>query len=340
MNHHMNQQMNRKIIVLTPVKNEEWILDTFLKTSSAFADHIILADQQSTDRTAEIAAAFPKVLLIGNDSGSYDESSRQSLLIRTARERFGTGHILLAIDADEIISYDSLHSEEWESIRAAAPGTVLFFEKPTFYRNLEQVIRYKSSGGWPLGYVDDGAEHQPSMIHSTRVPFRDSSPRLYLRDIKFMHCNLLSMQRQRSKIRYYCLLEATARTRPWHRRIRHYYRHYDYLTEGDGLDRACSVWTEGWARRGIRISRPETERFLWYDKECLKLFQKQGSRKYWMEDVWDINWNEAVRFFGTIDYRITPPPRIITLLRESLYHTIRLLSVLKTAAGRLKFARN
>ncbi|HEY1007817.1 MAG TPA: glycosyltransferase family 2 protein [Sphingobacteriaceae bacterium] len=328
--------MKRKIIVLTPVKNEEWILETFLKTTSAFADHIILADQQSTDRTVEIAAAFPKVILIGNDSGTYDESSRQSLLINTARERFGTGHILLAIDADEIVSYDSLQSGDWAAIQAAAPGTVLFFEKPTFYRNTGQVIRYKSSGGWPLGFVDNGAEHHPSMIHSTRIPFRESYPRLYLKEIKFMHCNLLSMQRQRSKIRYYCLLEATARTRPWHRRIRHYYRHYDYLKEGDGLASAQSAWIDGWTRNGIRISRPESERFLWYDKECLKLFQAQGSRRYWMEDVWDINWNEAVRFFGTIDYRITPPPRIISYLRDSLCHTIRILSALKSAAGRLR----
>lgn len=332
--------MKRKIIVLTPVKNEEWILDCFLKTTSSFADHIIIADQNSTDRTLEIAKAYPKVLIIENNSDAYDESSRQQLLIKTARAKYGDSNILLAIDADEIISYNSLQSYEWNKIQDASPGTVLYFEKPTFFRNLNSVIRYDSSGGWPLGFVDNGAEHHPSLIHSTRIPFNEASPRLYLKDIKFLHCNLLSLSRQRSKIRYYCLLEAMAKTKPWHRRIQHYYRNYNYIKEGDGLSKVDSNWIDGWINEGIMINKPEHSGFLWYDKECLKLFHKQGTRMFWMEDIWDINWKEASIFFGTANNNIIPPPRIVSYLRDSLYLTLKVLSALRSSTRRWSFSKN
>ena len=40
-----------KIIVVTPIKNEDWILDRFLSVTSQFADLIIIADQNSTDKS-------------------------------------------------------------------------------------------------------------------------------------------------------------------------------------------------------------------------------------------------------------------------------------------------
>ena len=46
------------IICLTPVKNEDWIIEKFLRATSLWAEYIILADQNSTDRTVEIAEKF------------------------------------------------------------------------------------------------------------------------------------------------------------------------------------------------------------------------------------------------------------------------------------------
>ena len=55
------------IVVITPVKNEDWIIEIFLKVTSTFADLIIIADQYSSDASREIAASFKKVVLIEND---------------------------------------------------------------------------------------------------------------------------------------------------------------------------------------------------------------------------------------------------------------------------------
>ena len=58
--------MHTPIVVLTPVKNEEWILDNYIQVTSNFADLIIIADQFSSDKSREIASNYDKVLLIKN----------------------------------------------------------------------------------------------------------------------------------------------------------------------------------------------------------------------------------------------------------------------------------
>src|SRR5437660_66806 len=68
------------VICVTPVRNEEWILERFLLCASLWADYIIVADQGSDDDTPRIAASHPKVTLIENSSPAYDEAARQKLL--------------------------------------------------------------------------------------------------------------------------------------------------------------------------------------------------------------------------------------------------------------------
>lgn len=54
--------MNRpQIIVVTPIKNEDWILDRFLSTTSLWADNIIIADQCSTDFNFQLASCLPGI---------------------------------------------------------------------------------------------------------------------------------------------------------------------------------------------------------------------------------------------------------------------------------------
>ena len=65
------------VICLTPVRNEALILDRFLKATSLWADHIIIADQMSTDGSREIAKKHPKVTLIDNLSETFNEPERQ-----------------------------------------------------------------------------------------------------------------------------------------------------------------------------------------------------------------------------------------------------------------------
>ncbi len=85
------------VICLTPVRNEAWILERFLRCASLWADHIVIADQRSDDGSPEIARRFPKVLLIANDTVGLDEAARQRLLLAAAR-RIAGPRLLVTLD--------------------------------------------------------------------------------------------------------------------------------------------------------------------------------------------------------------------------------------------------
>ena len=52
-------------IAMTPVRNEAWVLHAFLKTTSTWADFIIIADQMSTDGSRDIYKQYEKVSVFG-----------------------------------------------------------------------------------------------------------------------------------------------------------------------------------------------------------------------------------------------------------------------------------
>jgi glycosyltransferase involved in cell wall biosynthesis len=281
-----------KIIVLTPVKNEEWILDRYLKACSLFADHIIIADQNSTDQSARIANKYEKVILIKNESTSFNEADRQRMLINKARELFGTGHFLLGLDADEIITADSLNAPGWKKINDATPGTVFHFERPTLYFNPNQSIRYYK--GFPMGYKDDGTEHKPVAIHSTRVPSPKYATQVFVDDIKFLHLCLVRKNVTFSKLRYYCILEniKNVNTLRVRRKIYSKYKPADCV-DGD-LEITNPLWIKGYNEIGLDLSTFKQDNYNWTDFEALRIFNKYGTSRFFNDSIWHFDW-EACR---------------------------------------------
>ena len=170
------QSIKPKLICLTPIKNESWILELFLKSASLWADHIIIADQNSTDNSREIVKNFAKATLVDNKSDIFNETDRQKLLINEARKIPGP-KILISLDADELISPNIFKSKEWESMLSLKPGTVLYFQ---LYNLRPDFQTYWAHNYYtPLGYVDDGSEHQGLDIHSPRIPISKESPMFF-----------------------------------------------------------------------------------------------------------------------------------------------------------------
>lgn len=292
----MSTTGSKKIIVLTPVRNEAWILHRFLQVTSVFADHIIIADQNSSDGSLEIYSRYPKVLVIRNESSDFNENERQLLLIKTARNLFGTGNILLAIDADEILAANAMGSSDWDRMTQAKAGTILYFEKPTLYKNTGLVIRYQG-GGWPLGYVDDGAPHVPSVIHSVRIPTPKHAENLYLEEIKFLHYALVRLDAQAAKQRMYSVLENLNKTKKLKFRRRVYNSNLDFSREGDRHESPNPEWFEGWEEKGIDMHTIEKSQYYWYDFEVLHLLNKHGASRFWWDDIWNFDW-EKFRQYG------------------------------------------
>lgn len=319
----------RPLVVLTPVKNEAWILDRFLTVTSQVADLIVVVDQGSTDGSREICRRFPKVHTVDNSSPDYDESGRQQLLLRTARELVPGEKILLALDADEILAADAPGSPGWQAMRDAAPGTVLCFEKPDLWQGTDRCLRYDTP--WPVGYVDDGAEHVARRLHSIRVPTPEGAPQLHLPDVKILHYALTRLDCQAAKARFYSVQENLHGTSPLYRRRALYSKERDWSASGR-LEPVPQQWLAGWEERGIDLHTIPRETFYWQDFEVLRLFAHHGVRRFWLDDVWGFDWEACRRCAlarGIPGIPLTPPAgppwvcRLAGELLDALYRAWR-----------------
>ena len=97
-----------KIIALLPVKNEEWIVNQALSSLELYCDKIIVADQNSVDNTKKIIKNYKKVEIIENNEKYHSNKVRWKLL-EHARKSYEGINIILAIDADELLSSNILY---------------------------------------------------------------------------------------------------------------------------------------------------------------------------------------------------------------------------------------
>jgi glycosyltransferase involved in cell wall biosynthesis len=299
-NETMNSPRVLPIIVLTPVRNEAWILERFIATTLLFADWIIIADQNSEDESREICRRFDRVILIENNNPEYNENSRSQLLVGEARKRFPGEKILLGIDADEIMSADGLDSPAWQTIRACKAGTVIRFHKPEITYTWEHYI--EPDYMFPLGYADDGLEHVGRFIHSGRVPTRVGSPNLFVQGIHFMHLNRIRRSEYASRQAMYLALEASNRSKSY--RIRNCYYHplfFNYIRP-DLLKPLPESWLAGWKSRGVDLSSFHSSRYTSYHLRVLELFKKHGAEFFHWESVWDEDWEKARLHFSASGY--------------------------------------
>lgn len=85
---------NLSAVIIT--KNEEAKIERCLKSLSKLADEIIIIDDLSTDRTAEICKNFGAKIISNQSNGNFDR--QRNLGIQNA-----TGGWILQLDADEIV---------------------------------------------------------------------------------------------------------------------------------------------------------------------------------------------------------------------------------------------
>lgn len=291
------------IVVLTPLKNDAWILGRFLEVTSLFADRIIIADQGSTDGGLELCARYENVTVIDNSDSDYDEASRQRLLIDAARKLVPMPRLLIALDADEILAADAMGSDGWQAMLSAPPGTSIFFEKPNLYLTAARAERRPRD--FPGAFMDDDmTPHEPLRIHSPRLPSGTTS--LAIGSVKFLHYALVRPEAQKAKMRMYAALENVMGTKSLYTRRRYYWSHKVLRAMGP-IEPAPPAWFEGWERRGIDMHMIADAQPYWQDLAVLGLLRKHGSRRFWLDDLWEKDWR-------ALDPRVNPPPRLLTAI--------------------------
>ena len=291
-------------ICLTPARNERWIIPQFLAAAKTWADRIVVADQQSTDGTLETLQATAGVEVAVNDCPVYDESHRQRLLLERARRVPGR-RILIGLDADEAFSANAGQSAEWAKIEAAPPGTVLRFRWVNILPGFQQA--WIAPGRTAFGFVDDGAEHRGSRIHSPRVPCPTDAPTLDLEDIVVLHFQYVAWERMASKHRWYQAWEFTQHGQKSPLEIFRQYHHMHGGWEPDEIHPVRPEWLAGYDRAGIDFRSLTCEPVTWWDREVVQMLGAHGPAHFRRVAIWNQDWNAVARRLGMAQVDFSDP---------------------------------
>ena len=283
-----------RIVCVTPVRNEAWVLERFLAAASLWADEIVVADQDSDDESREIVRRFPKARLVINDSGRFDESYRQRQLIAEAR-RIPGRRLIVALDADELLTANFATSEEWRRVVEAPEGSVVRFKwvnvLPGCRRGWAQPERMA------FGFMDDGREHDAGVIHSTRVPAPEDAPTIVLDEVRVLHLQYLDWARARSKQRWYQMWE-------WlnvpEKRPVQLFRQYNAMLAmpAEQIVDLDLEWLDGYRRRGINMCEVAPRDSYHWDLDAVRWIDLYGARRFARLDVWDADWMAVARDAG------------------------------------------
>ncbi|MEL6720439.1 MAG: glycosyltransferase family 2 protein [Bacteroidota bacterium] len=277
-----------KIICVTPVKNEAWILDRFLRCASIWADHIIIADQNSTDGSREIAKRYSKVILIDNHSTVFNEPQRQKLLIEESRKIKGD-KILFALDADECLTGNCLHNPEWKTLLKAEPGTIIKLQWVNLSPDMEHC--WIPAQERAFGFVDDGkSKHSGRFIHSQRIPIPEQSTALSLKKIKVLHYQYTDWRRMQSKQRWYQMLERINEPSKSSVKIYRRYNHM-YTAISKKLSPTKPEWFASYFYHGIDMSSVISPFPYWWDLEAAEFIRCYKPGYFRSLDIWNYPWS-------------------------------------------------
>ena len=261
-------------IVMTPTRNEAWVIRAFLESTTRWADYVIICDQFSTDGTREIVAEYARksndelsaakplndendvkraeVILIDNPNTEFNEAERQRILVAKAREvAAGRDTLLWGLDADEILAANAFETADWQKILHSKPGAVFWFEWAQLTHDKKHY--YNPSAFYPWLFHDDGVEPHGNYVremHSMRIPYPlDEHDMSYVKDFRVLHLGPAPLNRVRAKERFYMFVDWQVNHRPPYTMGRNYIGSNAYPAEQFDLPEEWIYTTEkdGWS---------------------------------------------------------------------------------------------
>jgi hypothetical protein len=282
--------MNRPLlIVLTPVRNEAWILPAFLKATSLWADYIIIADQMSTDGSRDIYTQYEKVILVDNPRTEMHQARTRQLLFDAAKKIEGD-KILFTLDADEFLSGDFVNTKGWQTIMNSEPGDVFCFRwmnlLPGMNTYLTHVPYY-----WAANVNDDvmNGFFPDNHIHEWRLPWPNNVNKEYIiEDISFIHFARVNVKRQQNKEKFYQVSTAYNDKSYSGIKLFRHYQTYHPINKDDIFILPPDTYVY-YEKMGVDIlSNIDNEDYgKYYIQEIQKYFDLKGVQYFAKLDIWD-----------------------------------------------------
>lgn len=298
-----------KKIILVPVKNEAWIIRSTLSNYSSFADHIIIADQGSTDSTKEICESFEKAQCINNPHKAHTNQVR-FLLLDEARKIPGN-NLIIYLDADELISPSFV--KEIEDLNPE-PGTGF---QSAWIQLAETLETHRIDGVWEkavkqFAFIDDRKiDYNRNLItndHSNRIPETRVIKKL---KTPILHLQYMAKKRCEIKQAFNMCSELISGRPPERVNYRYGVTQFKHLQ----LAPISQKWWGG-------IEKPNMEIFLSYDKtkldDIFELFSRYSTLFFEPLDIWEIK-ELRERFeldTGRTPTRIKKYPKILTFFLD------------------------
>ena len=293
-NREINMSSSPLLVVLTPVRNEAWVLRAFLEATSLWADYIIIADQMSTDGSREIAKEYPKVILIDNNRKEMHQAATRRLLFETSKKIEGD-KLLFTLDADEFLSGDFIHTADWKRIMESEPDDSFCWRWMNLKRN--DITKYSTFQHyyWCVHESKDlwNGMFPDNFIHEWRLPWSpkaDEKHKFLLDDFCSIHLARVNELRQRNKERFYQV--STVGQNPKKSRIS-LYRQYHTEEKLEYMDVPSDAYCF-YEEQGIDLWKyiDLNDEGEYYTSEILRYFQRDGMKKYALLDIWEVDWME------------------------------------------------
>ncbi|MBR4339931.1 MAG: glycosyltransferase family 2 protein [Bacteroidales bacterium] len=280
-------------IVITPVRNEAWVLDAFLTCTSSWADYIILADQHSDDGTREIAAKYEKVILIDNPTQEWYEYLCRTRLLEEAAKIPGD-KIIFGLDADEFLSEGFEKTESWQRIISSDKNEIFCFNWLNLFDNFTTAEYTSMHFEWAahfdasLDFVEEYKKREKHAVHCSRVPCLETERCTYTNvdDFWVVHLAKLNHQKMQQKFDFYQVTwvdKNKEKANPINM-YRGYSKYYpDNISR---LDNPVKLCCKGDAKDYSYLIK-SSDYGKHYVDEMVQVFQREGTNKFLKLCIWD-----------------------------------------------------
>lgn len=280
------------LVVVTPVRNEAWVLDAFLTCTSSWADYIILADHHSEDNTREIAQKYKKVILIDNPSFEWYESECRARLLEEACKIPGD-KVIFGLDADEFLSEGFERTASWKRILGSKGNEIFCFNWLNLFDDFLTVEYTDLHYEWAAHFdetvdvVGEYRQRETRAVHCTRLPcVEDHCTYTNVDDFWVVHVAKLNHQRIRQKHDFYQVTwvdknETKANPIGMYREYSSYYP--DHLTHLDQPVKLCCMGDA--TDYSYLVSASDYGQH--YVDEMVRVLQRKGTKPFTKLCIWD-----------------------------------------------------